>query len=530
MILSLFSFLKKASPYLLWGVIGGLLMGLTVAPTNFWLLAWVALIPLWIAMSQSLPIAISTAFLWGCAFYGVSLFWITGIHPMTWMGVPWWNSFLIALFCWLFITVWGVILVVSWTYLYKYFLPLSKDKKTWFNLPWVKILFAVGLWCLLEQIWSLTPLWWTSLSFTQSPDNLSILQLLKFSGPTTITALILLVNFCLGEAIIHFINSQSKIKFTRWLLLAIVIFSSTHILGFNLYKSNIVNDKNKQIKVGLIQGNIPNEVKLYDAGLQSAIEKYSKGYQELAQRNVDLIVTPETALPFFYEQIKNRTSFYPLIKQEKIPIVLGAFEWLDRHRYKNTLFMINEAGKVISKYDKIKLVPLGEYIPFQQVLGDLISRLSPLDAYLIPGSKEQILTSPFGKVIAAICYDSAFSEVFRQQALKGGEFIVTASNDAHYSEAMPAQHHAQDVMRAIETDRWMVRVTNTGYSAIVDPHGNTIWMSQINQYQTFQDIIYRRGNMTFYVAQGDWLIKLLGIFSLLVIVLNFTNIRPRFIF
>ena len=376
--ISLFvSFAKKAYPDLLWGLIGGLLMGLTVAPANLWLCAWIALIPLWLTMSQSLPIAMITAFFWGFSYHGVALFWITGIHPMTWMGVPWWNSFFIALFCWLFITAWGAILVTTWVYLYKFFIPSKISKKSYWNHPWLRILLAVSLWCLLEKIWSLTPLWWTSLSFTQSPDNLSILQLLKFSGPTTITALILLVNMCLGEAFIHLINSHDKIKFFRWLVLAIIIFISTHICGFHLYQSPIIIDPHKQIKIGLIQGNIPNEVKLYDVGLQTAIDNYSQGYQELAQEKVDLIVTPETALPFFYEQIKKNSSFYPLITQEKIPLILGAFNFIDHQRYKNSLFMINEQGNVISKYDKIKLVPLGEYIPFQDILGDFISRLSP---------------------------------------------------------------------------------------------------------------------------------------------------------
>jgi apolipoprotein N-acyltransferase len=517
--------LKKLLPSLILGLMGGLLMGLTVAPTNLWLFAWVALIPLWIAVSQSLSTSVITAFLWGCSYHGVALFWIIGIHPMTWMGVPWWNSLFIALFCWLLITLWGAILVTIWAYLYKLFIPVQISKKSYWNYPSFKILLAITLWCLLEQIWSFTPLWWTSISFTQSPYNLSILQLLNVSGTTTITALILLINFCLGEAIIHLLKDKNRVVFFRWCGITSIFFFASHILGFSLYQSEIINDPSQQIKIGLIQGNIPNEVKLYDVGLKTAIDNYSKGYQDLAQENVDLIVTPETALPFFYEQIKNNTSFYPLIKQEQIPIILGAFNLLDRQRYKNSLFMINSQGNVMSRYDKIKLVPLGEYIPFQDILGNFISRLSPLDTYLIHGEKNQILNSPWGKIIAAICYDSAFSEVFRQQALAGGEFIVTASNDAHYSESMPAQHHAQDVMRAIETNRWMVRATNTGYSAIVDPHGNTIWLSDINQYQTHQDIIYRRHNLTFYVKQGDWLIKLLVILSFFLISINYISTK-----
>ena len=79
---------------------------------------------------------------------------------------------------------------------------------------------------------------------------------------------------------------------------------------------------------------------------------------------------------------------------------------------------------------------------------------------------------------------------------------------------MPAQHHAQDVLRAVESDRWAARATNTGYSAIVDPHGNTVWKSDINQYQIHSDLIYLRQTETLYVRWGDWLTPTLFLLSL----------------
>ena len=83
---------------------------------------------------------------------------------------------------------------------------------------------------------------------------------------------------------------------------------------------------------------------------------------------------------------------------------------------------------------------------------------------------------------------------------------------------MPAQHHAQDVARAIETDRWAVRATNTGYSGIVDPNGRTIWLSGINTYETHAENVYLRQTETLYVKWGDWLTPLLGLLSVGVLV------------
>lgn len=499
----------KKLPYkdITWCFLGGLLMGLSVAPTNLYWLAWLGLIPLWWMLYRSNLTAILGSFCWGVSYHGFALFWTTGIHPMTWMGVSWFNSLIIAIFCWFFITLWGAILVTLWgsilTIIIKKNYPLI-----------IKIIYGVSIWCLLEKLWSFSPLWWTSLSFTQSPHNLAILQLLKISGTTIITALIVLVNILWAEGFISILTENKGYKLIIYGLIIMIIF---HIIGYLMYQQKIVDRAENKIKIGIIQGNIPNEIKLDDEGFKTAFINYTKGYNYLAHKGVDLILTPETALPFFYQDIAKNSILSEAIHHQKIPLLLGAFDRRDKNKYTNSLFSLDEEGKVIGKYDKIKLVPLGEYIPFRAVFGNLIRRLSPLDTELIAGKKEQLLNTPFGKVIVGICYDSAFSEVFRYQVLEGGEFMVTASNDAHYKDTMPQQHHAQDVMRSIEFDRYMARASNTGYSAIIDPHGNTRWISDINQYQTHVGEIYRRDTITFYVKKGDWLILVFAFLLLTII-------------
>jgi apolipoprotein N-acyltransferase len=217
-------------------------------------------------------------------------------------------------------------------------------------------------------------------------------------------------------------------------------------------------------------------------------------------------VTPETALPFTESQIK-LTPLYQSILDKKVTAFLGGFGEANGG-FTNSMMTITGDGKILSRYDKWKLVPLGEYIPFEEYLGKFISRLSPLKSHAIPGKFAPSVITPFGNAILGICYDSAYAEHFRRQA-QNGTLIITASNDAHYSAAMPAQHHAQDVMRAIETDRWAVRASNTGYSAIVDPHGHTQWISELNRFATHAHQVYRQHTQTPYVRFGDWLTPLL---------------------
>lgn len=487
-------------------------MGLTPAPVNAWYLAWVALIPLWILVRQqkSVKQVILLALAWGCGYHGLALFWITGVHPMTWMGVPWIASLAIAIFCWVFITLWGTGIVVAWSVIVSIIARKINGKNILVD-SLIRVLIGVSIWCSLEVLCSFTPLWWTALAYTQSPHNLIVLQLGKVSGISAVTGIIVAVNGLLSEAILLW--QKAYYKLTKLLLfLSLLVLITGHLIGYYLYQYPVSQDNLSPIKVGIIQGNIPNEIKLYSAGWRKAIAGYTNGYQRLAKQGVDVVLTPEGALPFYWEDILDNSSFYQAVLAAKVPVWLGA-HGRDGNSFTNSLFTLTGEGKTFSRYDKYKLVPLGEYIPFESVLGKIIDRLSPLNAHQTAGEPDQVFDTPFGRAIVGICYESAFSQHFQRQARAGGEFIITASNNAHYSKTMPAQHHAQDVMRAIETDRWAARATNTGYSGIVDPRGRTIWISAIDEYAIHAGTIYRRDNQTLYVRWGDWLTPTLLILS-----------------
>lgn len=484
-------------------------MGLAPAPFNAWYLAWVALVPLWIFVRQqkSLITIATLAGFWGVGYYGLTLFWITGVHPMTWMGVPWLASIAIALFCWIFITLWGTAIVVSWSVLFSLLTNYINTNRA---SSLMRVLIGVALWCVLEKICSYTPLWWSTVAYTQSPHNLIILQLGKLSGISTTVAVIVAVNGLLAEAILAGKNLPVKTNLQAKMLSlsSLILLIAAHLLGYYFYQIPIAKDNLAPIEVGIIQGNIPNEIKLFSEGWRKAIAGYTSGYQRLARQGADIVLTPEGALPFYWSDILDGSSFYRTVIAEGVPVWVGA-NGRDGNSYTNSIFTLTGAGKTYSRYDKYRLVPLGEYIPFESVLGDLVDRLSPLKAHLAAGNPNQIFDTPFGKAIIAICYESAFPQHFWRQTKAGGEFIITASNNAHYSKTMPSQHHAQDVMRAIESDRWAARATNTGYSAIVDPHGNTKWISSIDRYAIHLDTIYSRRNQTLYVRWGDWLTPLL---------------------
>lgn len=512
----------------------GLLMGLTTAPVNAWWLAWIAFAPLWVLVlyprslhsrspAQPVPRPLLYALAWGIGYYGLSLWWIRDLHPLTWMGVPWLASLAITGFCWTFITLWGAIWVMTWAWLMRR-LCLEKTQNAEFK-PTVptglQILIGTALWCGLDSLWAQGVLYWPSLALTQSPHNLVLLHLGQLSGPWTVTATIVAFNGILAAAWLKLTGGEKsgneksgneKSQARQLLLINLILLVAVHLLGFSLYSKPLTQDRTAAFKVGLVQGNIPTRIKLFEQGLQLSLDNYLKGYETLVEQGVEAVATPEGALPWLWITQPANNPFYQAILAKGVPAWVGTVG-LRQGRITQTLFSIDGTGEVVGQYDKVKLVPLGEYIPFESVLGGLIDRLSPVGASMLPGRFNQQFETPLGQAIGGICYESAFAELFRRQAASGGQFILTASNNDPYGRSMMAQHHAQDVMRSIETDRWAVRTTNTGLSGIVDPHGRTQWLSGFRTYETHSHTIYRRQTQTLYVRWGNWLTPVLLIGS-----------------
>ena len=502
------------------------MMGL--APVNAWPLAWVAMVPLWVLLgrfsqreglinreglaTRPYRSAIGYAAIWGIAFHGVALSWVTGLHPMMWMGVPWLGSITITLFAWAFITAWGAAIGMIWV---SVMIALSQ---------WIartgqafkgasRVLVGTTLWCVIEWVWSQGPLYWSPVNYTQSPYNLIGLQLGQLSGPLTITAAILAVNGLLAEAWLN--REKGSVRHRpKGLGWAIALFLGLHLIGLGLYSRPLNDTPDQALAVGLIQGNIPTDQKLTTQGIKTSRQVYLKGYESLAGQGAELVITPEGAIPQVWDAfLQDQDLLQRAVIKAEVPLLLGTFvhQTIDNVQTPLTqsLLLLTSEGRIAGRYDKTRLVPLGEYIPFENVIGAVINRLSPFGESMVPGDSRQQLKTPFGPIAVGICYESVFSELFRAQVDSGGQAIFTASNNDPYSPRQMIQHHGQDVMRAIETDRWQVRVTNTGISGVVDPRGRSLWLSDPNEYTTHLATIYRRKTRSPYVRWGNWLLPLM---------------------
>ncbi|MEM7063955.1 MAG: apolipoprotein N-acyltransferase [Cyanobacteria bacterium P01_B01_bin.77] len=506
-----------------------------------WPLAWVALVPLWLLSYRDVnlrQVALG-GLLWGLGYQGTLLTWVLHLHPLMWLGVPWVGSVAIATAAYAIVSLWGACIPVAWVLLMAIFkrrIPLARFGQ-FGRLS--SVFIGTTLWCTLEALASLSPIYGTSLAITQSPGNLVALHLARLSGYLTITAAIVAVNGLAAAGLFsgwqarfqprpHDGNTPGSLDPQRWLVAALTLLCVIHLIGWSLYQQPLADKDSEAIRVGIIQGNIPTREKLTQTGIRQARDRYLDSYQQLAEAGADAVLTPEGAIPEIWRhRLRDNNLFYRAVQTTQIPLWLGTFVLApteEFHMYQSLIALLpeslpstsqqTEAHAVVNQYNKIKLVPLGEYIPLQSLLGGIIRRLSPLDTTMIPGAVQQPqFDSGVGPAAVGICYDSAYGWIVRRQVAQGGQFILTASNNDPYPSRMMGQHHGHDVIQAIATDRWAARSTNTGLSAIVDPHGQTRWMSEPKTYDAQVKTIYRRDTTTLYVRWGNWLLSLLIVLS-----------------
>jgi len=235
--------------------------------------------------------------------------------------------------------------------------------------------------------------------------------------------------------------------------------------------------------VGLVQGNIDQSMKWDDAYQRQTVETYNSltGSMVMQQNpaRLDLVVWPETAMPFYFQESRDLSrSVRRLARDLGTPLLTGApgYEKLGPREYElyNRAFLLDATGAMAGVYEKEHLVPFGEYVPFREAL--------PFLNKLVPGIgdfRKGTQTGPLevGRLALGmlICYEAIFPELAQDRVAEGANLLVNISNDAWYGRSSAApQHLALSLLRAVEQQRSMVRATNTGISAIIDPRGRIL--------------------------------------------------------
>lgn len=238
----------------------------------------------------------------------------------------------------------------------------------------------------------------------------------------------------------------------------------------------------------------------------------------------NLVVWPESPAPFFSGDPLFRDSISGLARETRSWIVSGAVGIQNAKQAPplattifNSAVLVSPAGDWVSRYDKVHLVPFGEYVPFQRLFafaGGLTKEVGDFQ----PGTSRTPLDAGGIKLGVFICYESIFPEEVRQFARAGAQVLVNISNDGWYGDSGAyAQHLNQSRMRAIENDRWLLLDTNTGVTASVDPNGRLVAQLPRKVRAALIAPYALSGVTTFYTRHGDWFAYLCAIISVVML-------------
>jgi len=332
--------------------LSGLLLTLAFPRFDFSLLAFFALVPLFIALYGVKPWrAFRLGLLSGCIFSFGSLFWVT--HTMTvYGGLPLLVSTLILLGLALYLALYFALFALLYT-------------KIQGHSGSFQIFFAAATWTALEYLrtYLLTGFPWNLLGYSQH-QNLAIIQVAAVTGVYGISFMIVSVN----ATIAYLLRRPLHFKEAFFPSLVPVLFLVA-ALGY----SNIVlswQSDGKMLRVALLQGNIGQGVKWNPDYQAATVETYRRLTLQAVEERPALVVWPETAVPFFLRSDPLGEQVFKLAKETGTFFLVGSPDWEggSPQQYFNSAFLISPEGRPVEKYDKIHLVPFGEYVPLKRIL------------------------------------------------------------------------------------------------------------------------------------------------------------------
>src|SRR5262249_24790972 len=235
----------------------------------------------------------------------------------------------------------------------------------------------------------------------------------------------------------------------------------------------------------------------------------------------DLIIWPESPAPFQTNDPFFRDTVGNLARQSNAWVVVGAIGIDNPRSAYNSAALISLTGRWDGRYDKIHLVPFGEYVPFQSVFS-FASGLTQAVGTFNKGTSRTPLAAGDTKLGIFICYESIFPDEVRRLVAQGARVLVNISNDGWYGDSGAwAQHLNQARMRAVENRRWLLRDTNTGLTSAIDPYGRVTVRLERKTRAVLVAAYSLTEVTTFYSRHGDWFAYLCAIISTGALVVRF---------
>jgi apolipoprotein N-acyltransferase len=496
-------------------VVSGALLVLCFPGFDQGWLAWVALVPLFVALLDAEGAVgprqgAGLGFLAGAAFLGGLLYWVWIFGWYAWLALTVYQALWIALFG----TLAAVLLRRTSPALASPALAAA-----WTLVEWARSLGGLGL-------------TWGDLAVSQH-RVLPMLQMLDWTGPWGLSFLIALVNASLASVVVG--QRQGSLECggltplsspvrpdasqrerrkqasalqmglpaaAGWLIASVLVVGALTARGAWLL-GRPVRANAPTLPVAVVQGNVDQDALWDGEYFRRAMGPHVRLTMEAARAGARLIVWSETSLP---GELRNdrglRSVVGGLARRANAELIVGSTDRIGDKSY-NRAFLVDREGRLQGGYAKRHLVPYGECVPMRAWL-PFVEKLHVTAFDLTPGEGFFPLRGDH-KLGAVICFESAFPHIARAMAGQGAEILVEVTNDTWFRRtSAAAQHAAMAPLRAVETRRALARATATGISTLVDDHGRVRRSLGLFQEGYLLERLPLRQDLTLYTRLGDW--------------------------
>jgi apolipoprotein N-acyltransferase len=320
-------------------------------------------------------------------------------------------------------------------------------------------------------------------------------QLVDVTGPYGLGILIAAVNACGAACVIPALRGR---QFPLSCVNACLVIGATLLYGeWRLSQSF---GTGKPIQIALVQGAIEQKFRWNPSYSVVNLQRYLDLTKQATATHPAIVFWPENAVDFPLDQnMAISKMVLRTAKDLKTDLILGGPYYrydLAQIHYRNSVFLVRR-GAVMGRYDKLRLIPLAEDHAFASFLPRKYERYEP-------GQQVQTLHAGDVQVGAFLCFEALYPDFVRSIARQGAEVLTNPSNDDWFGDPAPAQHMLDAAtVRAIENRRYLVRPTASGFSAVIDPHGRRIVLSEFGRPEVLATTIQRATSRTFYQRWGD---------------------------
>jgi len=493
-------------------IVSGFAIALAFPKFDLSPLGWVGFVPLFYAFEgESMKRVLGWSYLAGVACYSASLYWVV-ITLTTFTEVRFVLAMLPMLALAAVVAIYFAIAVWAGEFIARRIrIPIVVTMPiAWAAVEWVRSFFPLGFpWNLLgESAW----------------QNLDLIQFAEFTGTYGVSALIVLFNATVFVVLFRRDNRRVQIA-----SLSAVTLLMVAALAFGSYRVRQVDSVPAagKFRAAMVQGNIPQTLKWNPDYLNQSFKVYVDETVDASRQGVDVVIWPEAAAEFLFQPDDNyppqfaaeaqyRDATLKLAKATGDALLFGApaLGSEDGHPgFFNRAYLVSPDGKVAAHYDKMQLVPFGEYVPMRTLFGFFVERIVHGFGDMLPGREQTLFDVKGAKLGILICYESIFPDLTRRAVNGGADVLVNITNDAWYGmSSAPYQLLAMAAMRSVETKVPMIRVANTGISAIILPTGRVTASTPLFKRDTEIEDLSWRPVRTVYTIVGDLFAEICFVF------------------